>query len=426
MLRTRFNSGTFWFRRRVPVRYQPYHATKVIDINLGTDSRAEAEKLANEAWDRLVEGWELKIAGRSDDAIAQFEAVRKLARSYKFKYVPMQDLAKAPIGDLLARVEAVPETATGEVDQDVAAALLGGVEQPDMTITDALELYWRLTKPDQRGKSPDQYRRWQNPKKKAVNNWKKVCGDSVVTEIDEDDLLDFQEWWSERVASGGVDASTANKDFSHLSAILKEVFRKKRLGRAPAIGDFKLKTGKQKRRPAFSAEWVRTRIIPELTSEACELNDQARDIALVLVNTGCRMSEVANLTATRIVLSGVPHISIAPEGRELKTFASERKIPLVGVSLEAMMRHPEGFPRYRDKPGLSATLNKYLRSRDLFPTGKHSMYSLRHTFEDSMLKAGFDERVRRDLMGHSLDGRQKYGEGLSLEEMRDLLLSIAM
>jgi integrase len=37
-------------------------------------------------------------------------------------------------------------------------------------------------------------------------------------------------------------------------------------------------------------------------------------------------------------------------------------------------------------------------------------YSLRHSFEDRLLRADVDERVRRDLLGHAL-GRERYGEG---------------
>lgn len=83
-----------------------------------------------------------------------------------------------------------------------------------------------------------------------------------------------------------------------------------------------------------------------------------------------------------------------------------------------------GFPRYADNPGLSATINKYLRENKLLESSNHSLYSLRHSFEDRMLAAGVDDRIRRDLFGHRLD-RERYGRGASLEHLAKIVQSIA-
>lgn len=72
--------------------------------------------------------------------------------------------------------------------------------------------------------------------------------------------------------------------------------------------------------------------------------------------------------------------------------------PLLGVSLEAMRAFPEGFPRYRESSvSLSATVNKFLRENSLMESDDYTLYSLRHSFEDRMLAAGIDDRIRRDL-----------------------------
>jgi integrase len=69
-----------------------------------------------------------------------------------------------------------------------------------------------------------------------------------------------------------------------------------------------------------------------------------------VLETGARPSEIINLSKARIVLDAeIPYIRIQAEGRLLKTDHSERDIPLVGLALEAMKRHPNGFPRYFDK-----------------------------------------------------------------------------
>jgi len=67
-----------------------------------------------------------------------------------------------------------------------------------------------------------------------------------------------------------------------------------------------------------------------------------------------------------------------------------------------MRAYLEGFERYRENSAnLSATVNKYLRANDLLEAPEHSHYGLHHSFEDRMLVAGIDERIRRDLMGLS-------------------------
>lgn len=132
------------------------------------------------------------------------------------------------------------------------------------------------------------------------------------------------------------------------------------------------------------------------------------------------------LTAAQIRLdSNVPHIKIEAVGRTLKTDSSERIIPLVGISLEAFRQFPNGFPRYADNPSLSDTINKFLRENKLLETEAHSLYSLRHSFEDRLLAAGVDERIRADLMGHQIK-RERYGSGASLSHLQAILQRIAL
>ena len=124
--------------------------------------------------------------------------------------------------------------------------------------------------------------------------------------------------------------------------------------------------------------------------------------------------------------SAVPHISIEPIGRQLKSINARRAIPLAGVSLDALRSLPDGFPRYRgSSASLSATVNKFLRENALTETPEHTLYSLRHSFEDRLLAAGVDERIRRDLLGHALK-RERYGAGATLEHMLKVVSKVAL
>lgn len=237
-------------------------------------------------------------------------------------------------------------------------------------------------------------------------------------------MLDFRQWWMEKIEAEGLTHNSANKDFIHLGAMWRTVNKLKRLRLDLPVSGLALETQAPKTRAAFSPDWIRDRLLAPGALDG--LNTEARVIVLGMVNTGYRPSEGASLLPHHIRLdANVPHIAIEPEGRQLKSRYARRVIPLTGVSLEAFRTCPQGFPRYRDNPSLSATVNKYMRENRLMQTPAHTLYSLRHAFEDRMLKAGIDDRIRRDLFGHRLN-RERYGEGASLEQAHELLTRIAI
>ena len=100
-------------------------------------------------------------------------------------------------------------------------------------------------------------------------------------------------------------------------------------------------------------------------------------------------------------------------GREVKTANAKRKIPLVGVSLEAMRRHPHGFARYNDRAAdACARINAWLRKfqpepeeGDVYKT----TYNFRHTFANRLYDVHASDKMRVALMGHEGTG-PKYGE----------------
>lgn len=358
----------------------------------------------------------------------RFDAARELADRRGFKFIPAAQIAELPKSELVERIRVVAKdtSKTGEPDLVTAAAVLGGAGEPAITVTRALELYWDLTKEKRIKKSEDQIRRWENPRKKAVKNFVDIVGDKPIAEITRDDMLDFRAWWINRLIEEDMTPNSANKDFVHLGDVLKTVNSLKRLGLTLPLGDLTVKDdGDGKKRPSFTVEWLRDVILKPGALDG--LNEEARAILKIMINTGARPSEIAALTKNTIHLThNVPHISIEAEDRQLKTKRSKRVIPLVGVSLEAMREFPEGFPRYRlSSATLSATVNKFLRENKLTPSDDHVMYSIRHTMEDRMIAGRFDDRIRRDIFGHKLN-REEYGQGASLKHMAELLQAIAL
>ena len=305
------------------------------------------------------------------------------------------------------------------------SALLGTAQKPAITVEAALDLYWSLAREKVLGKSEDQLRRWRNPRIKAVRNFVAVAGNKALDAISRDDLLDFRQQWLERIEAGEVTPNTANKDLIHLGDILKTVNNMKRLGIDLPLGELSFREGEKRTRPPFSVDWIRTRILAPGALDG--LNEEARALVIGMINTGYRPSEGAALSRQTIRLDhNIPHISIEPDGRQLKTPYARRLIPLTGVSLEVFRAFPDGFPRYRNNSsGLSGAVNKYFEENGLRETPEHSLYSLRHAFEDRMLAAGIDDRIRRDLFGHALD-RERYGKGATLDHVHSLVLGLAL
>lgn len=415
--------NTYHLRRRVPVRYAPVESRKFVYASLHTDSKSVAEQKAPLVWQNQIEAWEARLAGDMDDAERRFEAATSLARIRGFRYLPALQVADLPREELLTRIEAVADR-SGEPDAREAAAVLGGAAEPPITVTRALELYWSFSRDQVMQKSEDQVRRWRNPRKKAITNFVAVLGDKAIAEISRDDMLKFRAWWMDKLEFEGLTANSANKDLVHLGAVLKLVNERKLLKLDLPLSDLSFKDDGGEQRPSFSNTWIKDRLLAD--GALSGLNEEARAIVLAMVNTGARPSELAALTPGEILFDApVPHISLKPVGRQLKSKNAKRIIPLLGVSYDVFRAFPEGFPRYRAKSAsLSATVNSYLFENGLLETDRHSLYGLRHSFEDRMLAAKIDERIRRDLMGHSL-GRERYGEGASLAMLKDLLAPMA-
>jgi len=419
----RSRNGRVYLYKRVPKRYASVEVRRFIWLSLHTDSVSLAESKASATWAQMVEGWEAKLAGDTGDAEARFEAARELAAVRGFRYLSAPTVAKLPLEEILTRIETIGENRRGS-DQKDAAAMLGGAPEPLITVTRALELFWLLASDRTIGKSKDQIRRWKNPRIKAVANFVNLVGDKALQSITGDDMLDFRQWWIDRVRTENLSTGSANKDLTHLSDTLRTIVKLKRLEIILPFSDLMLKEGEQKIRPPFSSEWIRQK---QLAANALAgLNAEARCLLLGMVNTGYRPSEGAALRSGQIHLeTKIPYISIESPDRQLKTTHSKRIIPLAGISLAAFREFPDGFPRYRKNPGFSDTINKFLRENSLMETAAHSLYSLRHSFEDRLLAKGVDERIRRDLMGHALH-RERYGAGATLEHLHEVIQAAAL
>lgn len=114
-------------------------------------------------------------------------------------------------------------------------------------------------------------------------------------------------------------ANSTNKDISTISGILRTVNDMKRLRLDLPLEKLAFTEGEQNTRLPLSDAWILDHILRQGTLNG--LNDQAQDILRIMINTGCRPAEIAGLLPGHIHLEhDDPHISIEPEGRQLKRF----------------------------------------------------------------------------------------------------------
>ncbi|MGR3496585.1 DUF6538 domain-containing protein [Citreimonas sp.] len=420
--------STYHLRRRVPRRYESVEDRKIVYLSLKTDSMTEAQRRADDVWKEMIAHWEALLRSDTNLARDRWFAARELAQTVSLPFMTSDKIAKLPLADLMKRVE-MSMNRDGEIDDRKARAFLGTIEDPGTSMTEALDSFFEITEEDVRAYSPNQLRVRNNNFKRAIGTFVKVVGDIPMHTLTDDHMMQLREFMGERARMGDISFATANKEMKMVGTVLRRVNKMRRMNLDLPLSGWGFKGAKDNVRKPFSTHWIQTKL---LRGDALDgLNDEARGIVLLMVNTGLRPSEAAGLLPDDIHLGGaVPYVEIkardtGAQMRAVKTSSAERVIPLAGVSLDAARANPRGFPRYYDKAGLSATVNKYLRERGLMETPAHSLYCLRHSFEDRMLEAGIDERVRRDFLGHAL-GRERYGEGGSLKFRHAQIRKVAL
>jgi integrase len=421
--------GVWHFLRRVPVEYT--HLDTRGNVKLSTKIRVAADRKGTKAGQvaaRMNETLEAYWRGLADRKTAEakqtyLDAV-KLARSLGLDYQTPAATAMAPIEDVLARIELL--MINGMMNTaPLRKAALGGVEKPPIMLSSLFTEYEQTQRIGLSKMSPDQVRKWTSAKKRAVEILIEQKGDKPLHQLSRDDALSYADWWEDRVLTEGIGAGTANKNISHIGGMIRAVNKRLKLGLDDVFAATRIEGGRDGQRAPFPVEFIRDVILAP--GKLDELNDEARDVVYTVMETGARPSEIVNLTATQIVLDApIPFIRIRAEGRVLKTEHSERDIPLVGMALAALQRHPDGFQRYFDKgSSLSATLMKHFVKHGLLPTDKHKIYSFRHSFKDRLKAVEAPEELIDEMMGHRTD-KPQYGDGYGLGLKKKYLQLIAL
>lgn len=391
--------------------------------------RDSFEEADNEYWAslKLSASENASMSNRRLAMNKRYIAAQARAMASGFTYKPMADLAVTEnIEEVVERLMALKTSKSGDVLPQQAEAVLGAVESPKITVSEALQLYFdEIAVDDQIGKSERQKYQWRKVKRLSAKYFIDVIGDLPLEDITREHALEYQRWWKNRILSpdkgqAPVSPNTVNRHMGNIRLLYRAYFT--HVGEEERANPFRNLFFKAKSRvevPAFEDEWVQTQILKP--GVLLGLKWELQLITYMLIETGCRPSELINLRPEDIHLDEeVPYISIRPtKQRQIKTESSIRDIPLVGVALEAARRAPDGFKHYYDRNELvSANMMKAFRVRSLFPSDDHVIYSFRHSFEKRMQEANIDYGLRCLMMGHA-NSRPTYGDGGSLQYRRD-------
>ncbi|WP_114011616.1 DUF6538 domain-containing protein [Cohaesibacter intestini] len=417
--------GTFHFRMRVPKEYVGVAGKTEIHRTLKTDSARKAAELVPAMRKSVLDELKaLKLLHDEPNSANAYRAAQEIVKKHGLNYMPSDALLLAPLEKTLVRFEKLAE---GDNIQ-VARALLGGIKEPGLRLTGLVATVEEYRGHDNRHKNDDQLRKWRNPRKKAVRNLMKSIGnkDILISEIDAAAVQKHKMLWQKAVSTGKTKPDTANKDFIYMRSMLSDYYESIGMAESPrpyqGIGIKKDRYEKPNRKLEIPVSWMTEKWLSPGALDG--INQEAIDILLISIETGCRQSEISNLPPHAIVLDDpIPHLNIQVEEgdmcREVKNTASQRQVPLVGVALAAAKRHPEGFPTYRGNSNYSNTINKALREKGLLPSEKHTVGGTRHAFESRLKKVQLPNDDRGELMGHSVKSirdRELYGDDMTLAD----------
>ncbi|HZH52726.1 MAG TPA: tyrosine-type recombinase/integrase [Microvirga sp.] len=449
-------NGVFWYYRRVPKDVRAHHggkdfirkslqtrdphvaAKKVAalaaaddavwkslrsptaqDLGLTTqENRRAAETLLASLGLAQGDAYRPKLDGYHVEVFDQYFEGRYGARYLEVRYDPQQTQE-----DL--------ERLFTPVEREAVRLVLEDPQKHRVLLTDALEVY--LKNHDKGGQE-----KFARDTRRAVQHVIASVGDLPLEAYRREHANAVRDFL---LARGGK-TGTVRRDLNRIKAVfnvgltefdlwaIKSPFEKLRIVNEDQDAE--------KREPFTTQEL-------QAINQAChERNDDIRHIIALQADTGARLGEIVGLRVEDVVLDhATPHIYIRPYpklGRTLKTDASERRVPLVGMALWAAQKAVEAAKRAKGKPGwlflryasdgdikstnAANAINKWLRA--VTKTDKTS-HSFRHTMRDRMRHVGMPSDIQDAIGGWGTKTvGMGYGEGYRLEQLKGWLGKVVL
>ena len=242
-------------------------------------------------------------------------------------------------------------------------------------------------------------------------------GNRSIDQYTSKDATVLREW----LINKGLSNSSLQRVFSGIKAVINFVTLEQGLECQNAFAKVYLpsNTDAKKRHAINSSNMAK------IKAECLSLDDDIRWLVAIIFDSGMRLSEAAGLMIDDLKLEeDIPYIDLKPHPhRRLKTASSERKIPLVGLSLWAAKRLKQDstglycFPRYTNSErcnsnSASAAINKWIKT---VGGSNDVIHGLRHSFRDRLRAVEAPIDMIDQLGGWALKSvGQGYGDGYDL------------
>jgi integrase len=448
--------GPWYYRRKIPKHARSLYPGNPTEVRVALKTKdvvqatKKAEKLASQddlRWSRMApDGFgrfpphdpairsaairlleTLKVTpgygyviNRTYDVIPTDEVFNYLERKYGMARV--EDAREHGFDEFLNSIDPVDAEAHRLFWTDPDA----DAKRPPL-LSEALEIYLM----EHRRGSDEEFRRIAM---REVNNAVSVLGDKPVTDITRDDAKRYRDHLVSRMKTASV-----RRRMNTVSAVINRAIVEKGLVYKNPFAKLSIQGLHEDsvERPPFTNDELET-----IAFQCTILNDDIRHIVGLMIDLGCRIAEAVGLKIADIDLTAdTPFVHFKRhQGRSLKTDNSERKVPLVGMSLWAARQAIAAskdhnseylFPRYFDAAlgkvkgtHASNTVNKWLRS--ITGTEKTS-HSFRHSMRDRLRDAGVAQEMQEVIGGWaSRTVGQQYGAGYKLKLLKEALEMVAI
>ncbi len=265
-----------------------------------------------------------------------------------------------------------------------------------------------------------------NRLREAVKTFTNIAGDLPITEYRRAAVTAWLDAEKQRVKPG-----TVKRHYGALKAMVGRTLVEMEFeGFDPFLKHVvKVGNGQSKRLPFSTAHLS---LIDSHLASLPGCDREIRNIMNLLRNTAGRLSEIAGLRVADVILpddGGIPFIFIREDGsKDLKSEAATRRVPLVGIALEAAtdaVKHArnrdDGNPdkvqlfscfdgSESARKDLSVTLCRVIRTAGVPKSKRLTCHSLRHTVIESLKHTDTPDRIIKRLVGHAAQSvTENYG-----------------
>ena len=279
------------------------------------------------------------------------------------------------------------------------------------TIEESLEVYFAV-------KGVGRPKLFFTTAKRYIGYLIECLGNRSIDQYTSKDATVLREW----LINKGLSNSSLQRVFSGIKAVINFVTLEHGLECQNAFAKVYLPSNTDaKKRHAINPSNM-----ANIKAECLSLDDDIRWLVAIIFDSGMRLSEAAGLMIDDLKVEDViPYIDLKPHPhRRLKTASSERKIPLVGMSLWAAKRLKQHstdlycFPRYTNSErcnsnSASAAINKWIKT---VGGSNDVIHGLRHSFRDRLRGVEAPTDMIDQLGGWALKSvGQGYGDGYDVE-----------